>query len=248
MARTKRRRFHRRRTHKKNPTVKALAKKVKEIAREPEIKYIDGFNVTGTPVVIQRDYASLFWNSVLLNPSVPGNTFQSRIGTEILGKKLNIRCRLAGAAKGLGEARIRVFIFWYKNSNALVPAAYQLMDNGGGLGVPLTFAHYNREYADSFKVIHDRTYILKPLDWDGDATPGTGLVIPDIININKTFHLHRKVKYTSNTTFLDQRDILDNSLWICFTTSANYGANTGNPATDFNPTFELSSRFSYTDC
>lgn len=215
---------------------KNLDRRIKKIEQEVEVKHV----ATVTNVLaIPFDGANPYWGLLCVNPLSIGVGNGLRIGTDVTSKMLQIRLRISGDSLSPTDGRVRIVIFWYKNARLGQPNPAQLFELGAANIVPpITFAFKNTEYEDNFKVIYDRTHVLKPLDWNGTTT-----VIPEIFDINKGFRLGRKVKYDPVTTAGTFADITDNSLWISFTTSLNSAAYAGAAQ----PTITASARFHYTD-
>lgn len=225
----KKKQFKKKFSNKKPVTTvdKNLDRRLKKIEGEVELKYIDLFINTAT---IPTEPLNLMY---CLNTSVLGTAIGTRIGSDIVAKKLMVRLAVRGTPGLLGEARFRIIIFWYKNSNTLTPLISQVIDPGTGPTAP-TLGFYNQYYKESIKVIYDTIRILKPIDWNGGV-----ITFPDIVDISKTISFNRKVKYVTGAGGGTQADILDNSLWFCITTSAGAAAN--------NPNIELSTRLFYAD-
>lgn len=214
---------------------KSLDRRVKKLESEVEWKYTD-VNNAGYVVIPAESAGAPYWDIYCLNPSVLGTAQAGqRVGTQIDTKMLLVRISNQGQPLNIIDNRVRIVIFWYKNSNTLLPVATQLFDLSS-LARP-TYAFYNDQYKESFKVIYDETHELKPLDWNGTTT-----TIGDQVSINKIFKLGRKVKYILGAGAGTYADILDNSLYIAAMTSANSGAAGAN-----NPQWFFNSRCYYVD-
>jgi len=213
---------------------KSLANRIKKIEKEVEWKYTDYF-AGYTPIPHEGTGGNPSWLVQCINTSVLGaSQAGQRIGTQITAKALHVRCSLQQQPSNILDNRVRCVIFWYKNSNTLLPVPNQLFD---GALAPPTFAFYNDQYKESYKVIYDETFEMKPLDWNGTTT-----TIGDQISLNRSFKLGRHVKYILGTGAGTYADILDNSLYIAFMTSANSGAMAVN-----NPQVVISTRCYYVD-
>lgn len=213
---------------------KKLAKRIKDLEDDVEWKYAD-FYQAYTVIPSEGPVGTPVWTVHCLNTSTLGTEqADERIGTQIDTKMLHIRLSLLQNPANILDNRVRICIFWYKNSNSLLPTPSQFFDTS--ITVP-TFAFYNDQFRESFKVIDDETHELKPLDWNG-----TNATIGDQISINKSFRLGRKTRYILGVGAGTYADILDNSLWIAIMTSANSGAAGVN-----NPQILVSTRCHYVD-
>lgn len=215
------------------PKTVALSRRIRKLEIDQEWKYTDVFQANQL-IPLETTPAWVLFN---LNSSVLG-TAQSgqRIGTKIDNKLLLLRMSIHQNVLNITDNRVRVVVFWYKNSNSLSAVPQWLFDLGGPCNAP-TYAMYNDQYKDSFKVISDELHELKPLDWNGTTT-----TIGDQISINKAFRLNRTTKYVLGGGAGTYVDILDNSLWIAVMTSANSGA-----AQIYNPFTTISTRTYYVD-
>jgi len=211
---------------------KSLSDRIKKIEGEIEWKYTDTYSAYQTiPYEGPAGSGTGAWYVTCVNTSVLGaSQVGQRIGTQINSKLLNLRISLLQHTANILDNRVRICIFWYKNSNTLLPIPQQLFDTSVA---PPTFAFYNDQYKESFKIIYDETFELKPLDWNG-----TNTTIADQISINKNLRIGRKVKYVTGNGAGTYADILDNSLYVAFMTSANSGAAGVN-----NPQALLSTRY-----
>lgn len=210
-----------------------LIRRVRKLEVDQEWKYTDVFQVNQL-IPLETTPA---WVLFCLNNSVLG-TAQSgqRIGTQIDNKYLILRMSIHQNVLNIVDNRVRVIVFWYKNANSASPVPQWVFDLGGPCNAP-TYAFYNDQYKESFKMLYDETHELKPLDWNGTTT-----TIGDQISINKTFRLGRKTRYVLGGGAGTYADILDNSLWIGVMTSANSGA-----AQIYNPFTTISTRTYYVD-
>lgn len=212
---------------------KSLARRIKSLENAEEVKYTDFVQNTTT---IPNEVAGTPWLLNNINPTILGTAQAGqRIGTQIVNKKVSFRLSFRSNTANIVDNRVRIVMFWYKNANAQLPVANIVFDTTVST---LTYAFINEQYKDSFQIIYDRTLELKPLDWDG-----TTATIGDQISINKTINLRNKrTRYILGAGAGSYADIVDNSLWIAYMTSANSGAAGIN-----NPVAITSTRVFYVD-
>lgn len=212
---------------------KSLARRIHKLEVDQEWKYTDNFLVNSL-IPLETTPA---WVLQCINTSVLGTAqVGQRVGTKIDNKLLILRMSLHQNVLNITDNRVRVILFWYKNSNGVSATPGTVFDLAGACNAP-TYAMYNDQYRDSFKIISDELHELKPLDWNGTTT-----TIGDQISINKTFKLGRTTKYALGGGTNTYVDILDNSLWIAVMTSANSGA-----AQIYNPFTTISTRCYFVD-
>lgn len=213
---------------------KRLARRIKRLEDDVEIKYSDTYQAY-TTLPVETTPA---WNINCLNTAVLGTSqVNQRVGTQTINKSLEIRMSVASQTANIVDNRVRIVVFFYKNSNTLLPVPGQLFDLSTGAGAP-SFAHYNEQYKDSFEVLYDRTIELKPLDWDGTTT-----TIGDQISINKRISLkNRRSRFVIGAGAGTYADLVDNGLFMAIMTSANSGAAGVN-----NPRALISTRCFFTD-
>lgn len=212
---------------------KSLDRRIKKLEKEQEVKYADVFiaNVT-IPNETGPTWLLYNLNSTTLGPAQNSQ----RVGTQCINQKLALRLAFQSQTLNIVDNRVRMVVFWFKNANTLAPNPSQLFDLAV-ITAP-TYAPYNDQYADSFKVLYDKTFILKPLDWNGTTT-----TIGDRINLTKEIKLwNRRTRYNTGAGAGTYVDIIDNSLFIAFMTSSNSGAAGVN-----NPSVEFGSRCFYVD-
>lgn len=214
---------------------KSLARRIRHLENQEEVKYSE---TVRTYTTIPNEVVAPLWLLNCVNTSTLGTAqAQQRVGTQIINKKLKLRMSLLQNTLNIADNRVRLMVFWYKNANTLLPTPNQLFDLGG-LQASSTFAFLNDQYKESFQVLYDRTFELKPLDWNGTTT-----TIGDQISINKTINLsNKKTRYVTGAGAGTYVDIVDNSLWVAAMTSASSGA-----AQIYNPLWTLSARCFYVD-
>lgn len=212
---------------------KALARRIRKLEQDEEVKYTDVF-VSNVTIPNESGPNWLIYN---LNSSVLGTGQNGqRVGTQIRSKRIDMRFAFQSQTANIVDNRVRMVVFWFKNANTVAPNPSQLYDVA--VITALTYAPYNDQYADSFKVLYDKTVCLKPLDWNGTTT-----TIGDRILVHKSIKLWNvKTRYITGAGAGTYADIVDNSLFVAFMTSSNSGAMGVN-----NPSVEFGSRVYYTD-
>ena len=224
--------FKKKRTTPKTAVDKELSRRISRIEKSIEVKYTDFWQGYVT-IPVETTPA---WQINCLNTSTLGAAQNAnRIGTQIVNKEVKLRMSLLQHTANILDNRVRIVVFFYKNSNTLLPAIGQFFDLSS---VFPTYAFKNEQYKDSFEILYDRTVELKPLDWNG-----TNTTIGDQVSINKTISLkNRKSRYVTGVGGGTYADLIDNGLFIAVMTSANSGAAGVN-----NPTIAISSRCFYVD-
>lgn len=211
---------------------KNLARRIRRLENDDEIKYTDTW-FTSTLIPVETTPA---WLLSCLNLSVLGTQQNGqRVGTQINTKKLDVRFSIHQNVLNITDNRVRVIFFWFKAPNTLPPLPGEVFDLS--LVNAPSYAMLNNQYKDSFKVFYDRTFEMKPLDWNGTTT-----TIGDQMTMNKSFKLGRKTRYTLGGGAGTYVDIVDNSLYMAAVTSAASGVAGAN-----NPFMTFSSRCWYTD-
>lgn len=226
------------RRRRSNDRRQSVSTKVKKVRREVnslkslmEDRYSEQFS--NTHVDIQHDTVAPYWNLFSLCNTVLGPaSLNQRNGTKIRAKKLELRINIIQDPASILENRVRVIIFWGKNVNTLAPAATQVYDMSQTVPT-LTYSFPNIEYMDSYKIIFDRTYLLKPATFDTLTTT----TIPASLNINRVFRLKKVIRYALGNGTGTFADILNNGLYLAFTCSTGTAP----------PEFIFSSRVTYQD-
>lgn len=202
---------------------RSLLRKVRKLEGEREMKYSDNY-LAATTIPFEGAGVNS-WILQLLNPSTLGTSqANQRVGTQTDNKRLDIRLSLRSQTANIIDNRVRVLIFWMKNSNgnsATTPTLFDdaLIANGG------TYQPLNEQFKDTYKVVYDRLFELKPLDWNGTTT-----TIGDQISLNKSIKLGRKSRFALGAGTGTYTDVLDNALYMAVLTSSNSGvAGVANP-------------------
>lgn len=212
---------------------KTLSRRIRRLEQDEELKYVDNFIVNQT-IPNEGPPAWLIYNlnSTTLGPAQNGQ----RVGTQVRNRKLELRLAFQSQTANIVDNRIRMIIFWFKNANTLQPTQNQMFD----LAVVTysSYAPFNNQYEENFKILYDKTFCLKPLDWNGTTT-----TIGDRILLTKKIDLSNvKTRYITGNGAGTYQDIVDNSLFIAFMTSSSSGAAGVN-----NPSVEFGSRLFYVD-
>lgn len=227
----RKRRVQRRR---KGPSNKSLNKKVRKIQDMIELKNRDTYNTLDVTTT-----GSL----ILMNGIAQAITSVGRLGNEIRATSLQVRYTLSTDPQNLASTQVRVIAFWDRQANLATATlfgaltAQPLLDTTS-ITDPL-FAPYNYAAIDRFKVLYDKTYILKPevvLDFD-PATGATQTYCGVAINKFKVIKLGRNVKY--GDTGATSASIQTNALYFAFVGDV--------VAASTNPQIELGTRFYFKD-
>jgi hypothetical protein len=211
-----------------------ISNRVAKLESEIEPKYTDVYAVHVT-IPYETGPTYLLY---LLNPSVAGTGQNGqRIGSKTNNQRLDLRLALQSEAANFIDNRVRVVVFWFKNGIGSAPVPNQLFDLAV---IPNpSYAPYNYQYMESFSIVYDKTYILKPLDSNAGVAPTIG----DRIEINKSWNLrNEESRFVTGAGAGTYVDILDGALFMAFMTSSNSGAAAVN-----NPTITFGSRCWYTD-
>lgn len=196
---------------------KNLLKRVRKIEAEQELKYSETYL---TYTTIPWEGATPFWLIGCLNTSTSGpGQVNQRVGTKTANKRLDMRIVFRQQPGNVYDDRIRMCILWFKNSNGASPTLPTLFDQSLVAGG--TYNFFNDQYKESYKVIHDETFDMKPIAWDGNPA---GICIGDVLSINRSIKLNRTSRFVTGAGAGTYVDVLDNALYIVFMTSTQFNA------------------------
>lgn len=210
---------------KKQPTVKALAKRVKVIESDMELKYNDfGWNNNS---IISFDGTSpgVAVNTVIMvkGTGASGN----RIGDEIRTTSLDIKFQLwitptASVSIVSHYPLVRCVVFWDRQANGTLPVAFgnqttqSVFDNSVITNNVLCPRNYNT--IERFKILYDKNVTFHPYT----VLQSTPLFFNNTHWHHIRLKLGRKVKYNAvnGGTYAD---VDTNSLYVLFATDADPG-------------------------
>lgn len=217
----------RRKVRKVGPTTKVLAKKIKKIENDQELKQrLDVYSgMTLTPD------ASLAANSnyKLINDSLDqGTGVTDRIGDQVRITSAMLRIRVTTDKDSLTTSLIRCLVFWDKQANG---AAYgydgtnpNLGSNLGPLITPASsvsyvYAHYNPYTcggrATRYKILYDKIWTVNPQtinDFD-EANGNTKAVNLAVIQKNLKIKVNKKMQFKRGIATGNLADIQTGALW-----------------------------------
>lgn len=204
----------------KVPTNKTLAKRVKKIETETELKH-SNTSLTNTAISNTGPFSATFMDDIL--QIIQGNTPTSRIANQIQTTSLQIRGQIRTISTSLLPSTCRMMVYWDKQSNGAVNSVSQLLHSGSTYAV---WAPRNYANIDRFDVLWDKTIKLEPFH----ATDTTH-VLPTAYNFNKVIKTSRIVKYQANggaitdlagnrlvVVFFNDGDVAGSTMvvWYCF--------------------------------
>jgi len=215
------------RAKKRKPTVKSVAKSIKKIQGQQELKHIDFYTSSGFQAIPTTGLITC------INTTVNGTTNITRIGDDITATSIQFRGLFQSNELTLNTSTIRHIVLWDSQPNGALPALADVLDVAV-ITVPI-YAPYNENFQKRFKILYDRVYTITPQVYSS-ITAGT---IDNVLEVKKYSRLKRKlsrqVKYNGNTGGI--ADIETNSLINIFVSDQ-----ATNP-----PTVEMGHRLYYKD-
>jgi len=218
-----------RRTGRKGPSNVALNNKIKKINKNIELKKCD---VIQASTVISNTGSSL---STLTNIIQGTGEFENRIGTQINPTSIQIRCNFLSNTAILNASRVRMMVFWDRQSNGAVSpltsaGISSLLDNS--IITDLTMSPLNYDDIQRFTVLYDKVWNLNP-----QVSTSATTLIPMSKFMKKKLKLSRLVKFTGAGPVIPYT----NSLVIAWFANNNGGSSA------LLPTVECGARVYYRD-
>lgn len=185
---------------KKRPTVRSVAKSIKKIQSQQELKHED---------VIQTAVEAPDTGVItLLNGVASGTSNETRIGDDIHATSIQFRAVYASQTDNIVSNVVRHIIFWDQQPNGVIATMGDLLDIS--FITRPTEAPYNEDFQKRFKILYDRVHVITP------QVPlvVTAGVTTASLRVKKYARMKRKlsrtVKYDGDTSGI--ADIQTNSL------------------------------------
>lgn len=200
---------------KKGPTVKSLARSVKKINNEIELKWVDNFE----QAVSVGDATFLFDDC--LNTTQQGDTAITRDGNFISMTSVQLKLHVVSNPLARLNHEMRMILFIDRQSNGTIPLLQSLV-----AGVPTfqptdvldtsvivdpTHAPYNRNQQKRYKILYDKRIVTRVIAMLDD-TPAPPTLVPYPILINIRRKLGQRAQYVTNTGTIT--DIAKNAVWF----------------------------------
>lgn len=193
---------YKKKTGRKAPTVKSVAKSVKKLQKNQELKHVD---ITCGGVI-----NDLLGTIVLLNPLSQGTTDTTRIANDVHNTSIQFRgCITSDSVIADGSQSsciVRVLVFWDRQANGATVSMSDVFDQS--VVTEEWFAPYNMDYQKRFKILYDKTFTVNPNY--GLATVQQGYKVPFRFKIP----LGRETKYDGNAGTV--ADIETNALYMYY--------------------------------
>lgn len=200
-------------TSKRAPSNKTLAKKVKHIENDlMELKYFDysfgPTNVTNTGVILEGHMLIM-----------QGDTASTRTGNKINPTSLQLRCGLNTIDATLIPVKVRMIAYWDRQANGASSVLANI--NNGVLDnttiSSIVYAPRNLNTVDRYTIVYDKVFVFNPTAWTSytSGTPNAvDTAFPIEKYISKAFKLGRQVRYDTNTGAV--ADLVSNAFYIAF--------------------------------
>lgn len=198
---------------KSRPTTVSLAKRIRRIENDEELKYI---NQNRTAVT-----ATTSGTLQLLNGIAHGDTAITREGDEVRWTSYNFRGSILSATDVLTPVIFRLIVFWDKQANGADPTiagnpntpVSALLDNQSITN--LVYSPIQWQNAERFRILYDRNFILNPMVVGNTTAGATDGVLATSKLIRIKLKLNRVTKYTganSNIAAINTNSLY--MLWI----------------------------------
>lgn len=210
-----------------------LDRRLSKIEEEIELKHFDFVSNGNAFTLLVNEVTNPMMVEGPLNDPVQGILPTTRIGSEIICKKLDVILTVRTQTANITENRIRMWFVWYKGGQGSAPVPGEQLDL---TIVNSTYAFQNVYFKETYNVISDKlVHLIPPESLTATTT------VPDQKVYKFSIRLNRKVKFVAGagTTPPSFVDILDNALYFGIATSAGSGAG--------NPQYLISTRCWYTD-
>lgn len=187
--------------------VKNVQRSVKEIQSKEELKYRD--------IYMNDVQATITPTLQLLNGMVESDDIDGRIGDQISPTSIQFRSYVRPSSDYIASDVVyRHIIFWDQQANGAAPSAGDVLDTA--TITQYVLAPYKRQYQKRFKIIYDKTHVLRPKLAEPNAATTDILQPVDFTKAKKS--LSRVVKYRNAQSTGLINDIASNSLysmWVC---------------------------------
>lgn len=189
--------FKKKTFRKHKPTVQGLAKSIRKIQKDEELKHCD-YSLDVTSVVDTGRFDNLFFAQQ--NDSATGRT-----ANEVSPTSLQIRLALIHDPLYPGPTAFRHIIFWDSQANGAMPTLGDLLDVNTAFYY--TTCPYNRSNSSRFRILMDKFIDIGPL---AQYTSPTTDFVSDMKVYKKKIKLSRIIKFSGNAGTI--ADIRTNSL------------------------------------
>lgn len=196
---------------KKAPSNEVLNKKIIEMKKEVELKYVDQPVSMATTTTVGH---------FVTNIVDAGTSSTARIGNAIKGSSLQLSYSVNTNPGATTPQRFRILVFWDRQSNGASPGLFGASSSNALLtsdGTPdPTMAPYNNNTRKRYTILYDRVHVCKVLSNDA------GVTAYDQIHIDKKyFKASRNIRYDGTGGGI--ADIVNNSLIVagCSNVAAN---------------------------
>lgn len=232
------------RKHYKKPTLRSLAKRVRTLEKDEELKQFRPYSYSTTGTAFSTGLnASNPLRTIALNTPPRGDGLQYRTSDEIRCTSVHLSGVIYAVNGGtvLGYFnKVRILVFWDEDPMGEFPVLNGTSATTGnksplfrtsGSTVVYPFTQYNTVDAayHQYKVIYDEIYTLKTEVGGYKSTDTGGSVNPEIL-FDIKIPLHRTVSL-ARSDYGDYRDLQTNGLYAAFITD-----NSGNTEIDMDVT------------
>lgn len=194
--------------------VSSLNKKIKNIEKNQELRFID-YTTTLQNV-------SLTGNLYLLNGSTQGDTpDDKRQGSDITVTSLQMRYHVyPGSDPAASPTEVRVIVFWDKQANSSFPTILRTVGTNGVLDdstiAQPVHSPYSRMASSRYKILYDKVHVMNAtaVRTFNPATGATTNMSVEATYVSVKIPCKRIVKYTDTGNSGTQADIISNSLWL----------------------------------